>query len=987
MADPRTTFASAGIDDVLITDQLAVRPARTPDYRAESEAMAALARALAVNPRGVMDRLVELVLPLCRADSAGISLFEPGGEHGLFRWHAIAGAFAHHLGGTMPGEASPCSTVLLRNEVLLFSEPERHFPALRGLSPHTHEALLVPWVVDGVPVGTVWALAHGLERRFDAEDARLLRSLADFAAASHRTVMAFEAAETARRHVELEVAQRTRELAGANEQLRRMVETRARSEAALRESNSFLRSAMSIETVGVLFFDLDGNVVDCNAAFERMCGYCLAELRALPHWEQLTAPGFHEVTGRAAGELADSGKTRPYMKEFVCKDGSTRWALCAPSRLSGSGEASRCIEFILDISEYKRQEEALREREERFRILIEGVAQAQWETNPGGLVVADSPSWRAFTGQSVDEWMGYGWVNAIHPDDREAALQQWTEAVAARRVLNTEFRLRRPNGSWCWTNARAAPQVGPDGRIQRWIGLNIDIDERRRTQEELRESEMRFRTLADAAPALIYEFDADSGMVYANRKCQEVFGRTGEPIARSVWRERLHPDDAPGYLEIVDLAIEGHTTFQARVRVQDAHGRWRWFESHGAPRFHASGVYRSHVGISLDITDAVRIEEELKDADRRKDEFLATLAHELRNPLAPISNAVHLLRRPDGRRAADRLVEMVGRQVRQIVRLVDDLLEVSRITRGKLVLSMETVALADIVATAVETSTPVIEQGQHRLEVTLPDPPVMLEADRVRLTQVLSNLLNNAAKYTDRGGCIRLSAWREGDEVALSVRDNGIGIPAESLPHVFEMFAQVHRDSWRGQGGLGIGLTMVRSLAEMHGGRVEARSAGVQQGSEFIVHLPLSGAGEGDGQAQGTGARSDAPLRGQRILVVDDNRDAADSLAMLLHGDGAEVRAVYGGEAALAAVAEFHPSTVLLDLGMPGMDGFETARRLRALEGGRALGLVALTGWGQEADRRRTQEAGFDRHLTKPVDIRALEAYLLQARPAPGPGA
>jgi CheY-like chemotaxis protein/anti-sigma regulatory factor (Ser/Thr protein kinase) len=317
--------------------------------------------------------------------------------------------------------------------------------------------------------------------------------------------------------------------------------------------------------------------------------------------------------------------------------------------------------------------------------------------------------------------------------------------------------------------------------------------------------------------------------------------------------------------------------------------------------------------------------------------------------------------------------------VRQIVRLVDDLMDVSRITQGKLELRRAPQSLTDILSMAIETSMPAIDAGRHELTVSLPEESLSLDADQVRLAQVFSNILNNAAKYTDRGGHIWLGAWRDGRQVTVSVRDNGIGIPAAKLPHVFEMFSQAHRDSARGQAGLGIGLTMARSLVEMHGGSVEARSEGSGKGTEFLVRLPLLQ------EARALPSCLDSsgevpPLGGRRILVVDDNRDAAESLAMLLHCTGAEVRTVSDGPSALDMVPAFAPDAVLLDLGMPGMDGFEVARRLRQDPRHASLEIIALTGWGQEEDRRRTRSGGFDHHLTKPVDLDQLLELLVQAR-------
>ena len=368
----------------------------------------------------------------------------------------------------------------------------------------------------------------------------------------------------------------------------------------------------------------------------------------------------------------------------------------------------------------------------------------------------------------------------------------------------------------------------------------------------------------------------------------------------------------------------------------------------------------------------------LEEADRRKDEFLATLAHELRNPLAPIRNSVELLRLAGGNLPmGQRLAEVMGRQVSHMVRLVDDLMEISRITRGKIELRRSRVELATIIATAVETSRPLIEAGRHDLDVVLPPEETWLDADATRLAQVFSNLLNNASKYTDEGGRITLVVERAGDEVEVRVRDSGIGIPAALLPRVFDMFTQGTSATARASGGLGIGLTLVRGLVEMHGGSVTAQSDGPGKGSVFTVRLPQSVAG-----AQAYAPRGDDPSvrmgAPPRILVVDDNQDSADSLGALLEMLGATVAVAHDGEAALEALDIQRPHIVFLDIGMPRMDGYEVARRIRERPGGHDTYLVALTGWGQQKDRLESEAAGFDRHMVKPADIGTLES-LLQA--------
>jgi signal transduction histidine kinase/DNA-binding response OmpR family regulator len=368
--------------------------------------------------------------------------------------------------------------------------------------------------------------------------------------------------------------------------------------------------------------------------------------------------------------------------------------------------------------------------------------------------------------------------------------------------------------------------------------------------------------------------------------------------------------------------------------------------------------------------------DELRETDRRKDEFLATLAHELRNPLAPIRNALHIMRLDADETTIAQAHAMMERQLGHMVRLIDDLLDLSRITRGKLELRKEPVDLAAVIANAVETARPLIEAAGHELSVSLATAVGPIEADAVRLAQVVSNLLSNAAKYTDRGGRIVLTTRRGEREVAISVRDSGIGIPPESLPTVFDMFMQVDRSSDRSQGGLGIGLTLVKNLVEMHGGRVEAKSDGAGKGSEFIVHLPFASAATTPAVARESASPGKETSGCRRVLVADDNADAAFSMAAMLRLMGHDVRIVRNGAHALEEAARFRPDVALLDIGMPVMNGYEVARRIRRERWGGAVVLAALTGWGQDEDKRRAAEAGFDAHFTKPVDPNDIETLI-----------
>lgn len=433
-------------------------------------------------------------------------------------------------------------------------------------------------------------------------------------------------------------------------------------------------------------------------------------------------------------------------------------------------------------------------------------------------------------------------------------------------------------------------------------------------------------------------FNVDASHVPKDALAVPLIGRSGQPFAHLVIAEKAGGDFSPD-----DKAI----------LVQLAH-------------------------MTAVAFDNARLYEELRESDRHKDEFLATLAHELRNPLAPIRNALQVMRLarndPSALESSEAIIE---RQVQQMVRLIDDLLDLSRISRGKIELRTERVDLSEVLKSAIETSRPVIEEYGHQLTVNLPAEPVPLNADLTRLAQVFLNLLNNSAKYTDRGGQIWLSAERQDDTVVVRVRDNGAGIPPQMLPRIFEMFTQVDRSLERAQGGLGIGLTLVRRLVEMHGGSVEAHSEGTGKGSEFIVRLFVARNAGLENPSEGSNGGDAGPAgRRHRILVVDDNQDAANSLAMLLRMKGHDVRTAYDGLEAVDAAATHKPDVVLLDVGLPRLNGFDVARRIREGESQGHVVLVALTGWGHDEDRRRSKEAGFDHHMVKPADPAALDRVL-----------
>jgi PAS domain S-box-containing protein len=500
---------------------------------------------------------------------------------------------------------------------------------------------------------------------------------------------------------------------------------------------------------------------------------------------------------------------------------------------------------------------------------------------------------------------------------------------------------------------------------------------RQEAEQALRLSEERYRDLVENANDVIYAHDLSGNLTTWNRAGEQLLGYARNEALSMNIAQLIVPEQLARARQMIarKIAEGGRTTYELDVLTKDGRRLTMEISSRIAAQ---PGQALQVQGMARDITERKRAEQALQDADRRKNEFLATLAHELRNPLAPIRNSLHILRMSgEVGPVVERVCEMMERQVGHLVRLVDDLLEVSRITRGAIELRKERVALASILRNAVDTSRPLIEASHHNLAISIPPEPFMVEVDPVRLGQVIANLLNNAAKYTVEGGQIQLTARRQGDWALISVRDNGVGIPAEMLPRVFEMFAQVDRTLKRAQGGLGIGLTLARNLVHLHGGQIEAFSEGLGHGSEFVVRLPLADQSSHEAtDAPKEALRSAAVVPINYILVVDDNRDAADSLAMLLRCQGHQVQVAHDGPAALEAVKVKRPEIVLLDIGMPGMDGYDVARAFRNAPEYRNLTLIAVTGWGQEEDRRKAQESGFDYHLTKPVNLEALQLAL-----------
>jgi PAS domain S-box-containing protein len=648
---------------------------------------------------------------------------------------------------------------------------------------------------------------------------------------------------------------------------------------------------------------------------------------------------------------------------------------------------------ILQVFVNKRADTALRrallESETRYRTLLEALPVAAYMCDAQGRITGFNEKALGLWGlrpEIGDEDRRFcGSFRLWRPDGTKLPHEQTPMAQAiltGASSRNQEVVIERPDGCRLEVLVNIDPLRDADGHIIGAINILIDIRERKRAEDALRQSEARFRQLADSMPQLVWTADPDGSVDYYNQRVTNFDGFLQSPDGLWKWQLVLHPDDVEPTVVAWQAAVASGDSYQCEHRVRMADSSMRWHLSRGVPVFDETGCIVKWYGTATDIHDLKQAQQAQQETDRRKDEFLATLAHELRNPLAPIRNAVEVLKlkgppEPVLQSARD----TIERQVAHMVRLIDDLLDVSRITWGKLQLRLERVDLAEVLAQALEASRPFAEYAGHNLAVDLPTYPIPLDADLVRLAQVFSNLLNNACKYTDAGGRIHLGAECVGKQVAVTVEDTGIGIPPDHLPRVFEMFSQVSADTGRSQTGLGIGLSLACSLVEMHGGHIEARSEGLGKGSVFTVWLPLATTCLPQAAA-GTQLMEDRPAATARILVVDDKEDVVESLALLLLLYGHEVRTARDGLEAIEVAAHFRPDLVLLDIGMPGLDGYGACEHMRLQPWGKEMMIVAMTGWGQERDRRRTEAAGFDGHLVKPVDPAAILRLLAQMQAA-----
>ena len=753
-------------------------------------------------------------------------------------------------------------------------------------------------------------------------------------------------------------------------------------------SNALRKDVLAQVQDAVLAFDVDDHVIFMNPAAERQYGRAASEVLGRPRGEL-----FHERWAdaergnRAREELRLQGSSRSE-SVHVRGDGREIHVESTVSLLrDGAQQPLGTLAVIRNIDDRIEAQAtlaaasaALARRERQFATLVENSPDIFARVDRGLRYLYVSPVVERYSGVPASEHLGRTRREIGMPAELEP---EWERAMrkvfATGRVETLKFRYTGRRGQTWVFSTRLIPEYADDGSVESVLSIASNVTDQELADAALRESKARLEFTLAAARVGEWEIDVASGECRHSHLFDRCFGHDA-PVPG--WNlemlvQHLHPDERDRVRGLVAHAFATGTdlVFEARVIWPDASEHW--IDLHGSAYISARASEQDpprlrFLGIVADITQRKQSEATLRDADLRKDEFLATLAHELRNPLAPIRNAVQIMQLSRDEAMHDNARKIIERQLKQMVHLVDDLLDVSRISQGKVELRLEQVDVTDAVLDAIETSRPLIDAGRHHLTTRFAPPrALMVEADATRLCQIVANLLNNAAKYTPEGGHIEVLAERDGDDAVITVQDSGIGLTQDMLPRVFEMFAQVDRSMERAQGGLGIGLALVKRLVEMHGGAVSASSDGPDRGCRFAVRLPLIRVPVLPPKDRGHALEAE-DTEGLRVLVVDDNVDSAESLSQVMQILGYPVAVAHDGVEAVGTAARWRPSVVLMDIGMPRMSGLEAARALRAQPGGERTWLIALSGWGQNEDRGKSRAAGFDHHFVKPVDVEAL---------------
>jgi PAS domain S-box-containing protein len=737
-----------------------------------------------------------------------------------------------------------------------------------------------------------------------------------------------------------------------------------------------LRTTLQSIGDGVIVTDAASRIVSLNAVAERLTGWAsdAATGRPLDDIFRIVHEDTRQPVDNPARRALHDGVVVGLANHtiLIARDG-TEWPIddsAAPVR-TADGTVAGSVLVFRDVSDRRRTEQTLRASEEELSDFFEHASVGLHWIDADGRILRANKTELAMLGYAASEYIGHP-VTEFHAD-RPVVDDMLDRLARGEALRNFPVRLRCRDGSirhaLISSNAR-----WERGRIAQSRCVTLDVTERR-AADEIRGL---LAAVVESTEDAVITKSLDGHILSWNAGARAMLGYAAEEVVgRSV--NLIIPDSRRDEeLEILERVKEARRVEPFETQRVARDGRIIDVSLSVSPIRSEHGSIIGASSIARDIGQRKALEQSLRDSDRRKDEFLAVLAHELRNPLAPIRSGVAALRLALPEDATLRHVGgIIERQVRLMSRLLDDLLDVSRITHNKLELRMEPLTLQAVIESALETSRPLVTAAGQTVAVTAPPAPVPIVADPMRLAQVFANLISNASKYSHAGATIRIGVALHARDVAVSVSDDGIGIASEALPTIFDVFSQASQARTRAQGGVGIGLSLVKGLVGLHGGRVSARSPGLDQGSTFEVRLPLAPAGAGLAPLPDAPVAT-APL-GRRVVIADDNRDGADSLTMVVRAFGCEVRTAYDGTGAVHHVDAFRPHIVFLDLGMPGMDGLEAARRIRALPHGDALFLVALTGWGQERDRQLTSEAGFDAHVVKPADPDALRTLIARA--------
>ena len=791
-----------------------------------------------------------------------------------------------------------------------------------------------------------------------------------------------------------------RELLAAKEALERKTEE-------LQQQREWFEVTLSSIGDAVITTDVQGRVTYLNPVAESMTGWSSAQASGEPLERvfRIINEYTRQTVDNPIGKVLQTGKTVGLANHTALIDKNGRVTpiedSAAPIR-DAHGKVVGAVMVFHDVSDRRSVEHALRASEERLRATFNQAAVGIIVTDLNGRFLEANQRFCDILGYSFDELQELTFSQIIHPDDL-AETQAQTRILLAGEIAHCAFEKRytRKDGANLWARTTLALLTEASGEA-RIIGIVEDISDRKDTEQALRDSRAQAQEMRSGLAAIVESSDdaiisktLEGVITTWNHGAERIFGYTteeaiGKPVTLLIPPDQI--DEEPAILQKLRRGerIDHYETVRLKKdgTLLDVSLTVSPIKDLGGTIIGASKIARDitqrkrmEAALREEIAIRERAEAALRDADRRKDEFLALLAHELRNPLAPIRYALagnkKAGRTPEQQKRAEGIIE---RQVTHMSRLLDDLLDISRITRGTLELKKSPTELTLAVGTAIETARPVLDAKRHTLSLDLPKAAVRLEADPVRLAQAFSNLVINAAKYTDPGGHIQLKAAQEGHELVVTIRDNGIGISADMMPRLFTLFSQAQTALGRAEGGLGIGLSLVRGVVTLHGGSVEARSDGPGTGSEFIVRLPV---GTSLPEVTDIGTTAENPLLGAglKVLVVDDNRDAADACASLLELSGHHVQTAYTGRHALELAETFRPHALLLDIGLPDFSGYELATKIRESPWGRGVMLIAVTGWGQDEDRRRALDAGCDHHLTKPIAPETVESLLQSLNP------